>query len=273
MVCKKLIGLFSAFLGAACAHGAALNIAPFSRTCAFTVSGYTGASALEDFPVLIRISQSIAGFSYADCAANGTDLRFTDARGELLQHEIESWNTSGESVVWVKVPRLSGTTTAVYMYYGASASATLPAVTARNVWTKYVTVIHGGSGISDSSPKALAVANGGGVTATAGSGRVGGGLNKPVRKSIGVNVPNLVKNNKLSDPGLFTFSGWFKSGASGTSILAASKNAWNGTGFLLLCEKGMHMDVAAQSTHQYAHGKGALGVGRTWRSRTTRSAS
>ena len=261
MVCKKTIGLFSAVLAAVCAYGAALDIAPFSRTCAFTVSGYTGASALEDFPVLIRISQSIAGFSYADCAANGADLRFTDARGELLQHEIESWNTSGESVVWVKVPRLSGTTTAVYMYYGASASATLPTVTARNVWTKYVTVIHGGSGISDSSPKALAVANGGGVTATAGSGVVGGGLNKSARNSIGVNVPNLVKNNKLSDPGLFTFSGWFKSGASGTSILAASKNAWNGTGFLLLCEKGMHMDVAAQSTHQYANGKGALVVG------------
>ena len=153
MVCKKKIGLFSAVLAAVCVHGAALDIAPFSRTCAFTVSGYTGASALEDFPVLIRISQSIAGFSYADCAANGADLRFTDARGELLQHEIESWNTSGESVVWVKVPRLSGTTTAVHMYYGAGASATLPAVTARNVWTKYVTVIHGGSGISDSSPR------------------------------------------------------------------------------------------------------------------------
>ena len=259
MVCKKTIGLFSAVLAVACACGAALDIAPFSRTCAFTVSGYTGASALEDFPVLIRISQSIAGFSYADCAANGADLRFTDARGELLQHEIESWNTSGESVVWVKVPRLSGTTTAVHMYYGASASATLPAVTARNVWTKYVAVIHGGSGISDSSPKALAVANGGGVTATAGSGVVGGGLNKSARKTIGVNLPNLVKNNKLSDPGLFTFSGWFKSGASGTSILAASRSAWAGTGFLLLCEKGTYMSVAVNG-HQGTGGKGALVV-------------
>ena len=132
MVCKKTIGLFSAVLAAICAHGAALDIAPFSRTCTFTVSGYTGASALEDFPVLIRISQSIAGFSYADCAANGADLRFTDARGELAQHESESWNTSGESVVWVKVPRLSGTTTVVHLYYGAGTSATLPAVTARN---------------------------------------------------------------------------------------------------------------------------------------------
>ena len=195
MVYKKLVGLCSAVLAAACVHGAALDIAPFSHVCAFTVSGYAGASALEDFPVLIRVSPSISGFSYADCAANGADLRFTDVAGELLQHEIESWNTSGESVVWVKVPRLSGTSTAVYMYYGASASATLPTVTARNVWTKYVTVIHGGSGISDSSPKALAVANGGGVTATAGSGIVGGGLNKPARNSIGVNVPNLVRNN------------------------------------------------------------------------------
>ena len=159
---KKLACLCAALVAAACANGAALDITPFARTCAFTLSGYTGASTLEGFPVLVRISESISGFSYAHCAAGGADLRFTDADGNLIPHEIETWNTSGESAVWVKVPVLSGSATTVRMYYGVEDATTLPAVTASDVWTKYVTVIHGGSGIADSSPKALAVANGGG---------------------------------------------------------------------------------------------------------------
>ena len=59
---KKLACLFIAIISAACVWGAALDVAPFARTCSFTLSGYTGASALEGFPVLIRISEAISGF-------------------------------------------------------------------------------------------------------------------------------------------------------------------------------------------------------------------
>ena len=42
-----------------------------------TVSGYAGAEALADFPVLVRISpQTIAGFDYGQCLDGATDLSF-----------------------------------------------------------------------------------------------------------------------------------------------------------------------------------------------------
>jgi len=131
-------------------------------------------------------------------------------------------------------------------------------VNPREVWSKYVTVIHGGAGLSDSSPKAVAVANGGGVTATMSSGIIGGGVNKPTRNTIGVNVANPFKNNYFTDKTKFTLSAWYKFTGTGTDCIASSKGAWGGTGFLLLCEAGSYMSCAVQSTHQGASGKGKL---------------
>ena len=137
--------------------------------------------------------------------------------------------------------------------------AGLPAVDPADVWTRYAAVVHGGSGISDSSPSALAVANGGGVAATSDSGVVAGGLHKAARASKGVNIPNPVTNGKLSNTEKFTLTTWYKSSGTGTSCMSASKSAWGGTGFLLLCEKGTYMSVAVNQTHQGAAGKGAAG--------------
>ena len=61
--------------------------------------------SLADFPVLVRLSTAIDGFSYSDFQQqDGVDLAFLDARGNVLAHEIDTWNTDGESLVWVKVP-------------------------------------------------------------------------------------------------------------------------------------------------------------------------
>lgn len=76
-------------------------------TSVMTVSGYTGESELENFPVAVRISTAnIPGFDYAKCDGEG-DVTFTDNEGNLLPHEIEVWNTEGESVAWVSIPKLS----------------------------------------------------------------------------------------------------------------------------------------------------------------------
>ena len=54
------------------------------KAAEITVSGYTGKSILENFPVLVRISpERISGFSYADCAAGGADIAFHDAQGNV----------------------------------------------------------------------------------------------------------------------------------------------------------------------------------------------
>ncbi len=257
---RKLLAFFSVAGVAALAFGVTVDVVSFNRACPFTLSGYRGASTLVDFPVAVRLSENITGFRYSDCAANGADLRFADAAGNLIPHEVESWDPSGESIVWVKVPALSGTDTGILLYYGQKEGATLPAVDSREVWTKFVAVVHGGADLHDSSPKQVAVANGGGVTPTMTSGVIGGGVNKPVRNSIGVNVANPIKNGILTDTTRFTLSAWFKFTSTGTDCIVASKKAWGGTGFLLLCQAGNYMSCAVASTHQpgSTNGKGRL---------------
>ena len=71
----------------------------------FTVSGYEGAEVLENFPVLVRLSERIEGFRYADCAGDGADLTFWSGKTELPR-EIERWDPAGESLVWVRLPAM-----------------------------------------------------------------------------------------------------------------------------------------------------------------------
>jgi len=80
----------------------------------------TGRGDLDDFPVLICLTDP-GEVDYSNTQNSGQDLRFVDAdNSTVLNHEIEQWNESGTSYVWVKVPRIdSGSTTDfIYMYYG-----------------------------------------------------------------------------------------------------------------------------------------------------------
>jgi len=84
------------------------DLAAWQRSMPVRFSGYDGVSELTNFPALIKLSDGCGNgrFRYADCLAGGADLLFTDETGARLDHEIETWNTNGESHVWVRVPRL-----------------------------------------------------------------------------------------------------------------------------------------------------------------------
>ena len=129
----------------------ATQVVPGDYACSFTVKfvGYSCASPLENFPVLIRLSKALNDFDYSKCAANGADLRFCDpATCELLPHEIDTWNPAGESLVWVKVKSLSRTT-AVRACYGYQGEGEPPQVSAADVWdSDYVGVWHLGEAVA-----------------------------------------------------------------------------------------------------------------------------
>ena len=112
----------------------------YAKSFAITFPGYSGSETLTDFPVLVKVSAARNDFDYSACqVANGGDLRFADASGNLLSSEVDTWNTSGESLVWVKVPSFSKDTV-ITAYYG---NANPPAVTASDVWSNgYVGVWH-----------------------------------------------------------------------------------------------------------------------------------
>ncbi|MBR1608744.1 MAG: DUF2341 domain-containing protein [Kiritimatiellae bacterium] len=251
------------------ARAEALDTTPFTCKIPVTVSGYAGSTELADFPVLVALAaDSPTGFDYADCASDGSDLRFADATGALLSHEIETWDTNGTSYVWVKVPSLVGTATTFSGYYGTNGTAALPAVAATDVWSRYAAVFHGGATIADATGHAASIAPNG-VTAAAIGGMAGGVMTKGV--ATGVTFSNPVTSGALSSIGSFSFSGWFRKSGGTTSVVFSNKGngEWNGNGFVALVESGNYFSVGVGVNGSGGHqptsnnNKGKLAVG-TW---------
>ena len=104
-----------------------LNVAAYD-TMRISFSGFTNASTLTNFPVLVRLGTNIPGFSYSQFVspADGADLRFAGADGRELASEIDEWNPAGESEVWVQVPRLGSTNDYITAFWGNPSDRTMP---------------------------------------------------------------------------------------------------------------------------------------------------
>ena len=109
--------------------GAPLDISGFSRHATIQFAGYSGTEVLTNFPVLVKLDTSIPGFSYGHfLSPSGADLRFADVGTNELYYEIDTWNVSGSSYVWVQVPLLTGDGMSIRAYWG-KAGMTMPAYT------------------------------------------------------------------------------------------------------------------------------------------------
>jgi hypothetical protein len=69
----------------------------------------------------VRVLLTPSNFNYSSCRSDGGDIRFVsssnlDASTSALTYWIETWNNSGNSIFWVKIPNAS--TTVFYMKYG-----------------------------------------------------------------------------------------------------------------------------------------------------------
>jgi len=101
----------------------------FDYGAKFTVSGYAaGKPALSGFPVLVRIQNgSPSGFSYDDLQSKstGADIAFVDMDGNGLPFEIDTWDPSGESLIWVKLPTMQNGTEFVMCWGSDTAGKTV----------------------------------------------------------------------------------------------------------------------------------------------------
>jgi biopolymer transport protein ExbB len=97
--------------------------------------GAAASDALTDFPVLITLTpQRLQALSLRQ---DGADLRFVDADGTTaLPYEVESWDHSGTSQVWVKVPQIdkSSSTDHIWLHHGNPGAAP-PAASSTAVWS------------------------------------------------------------------------------------------------------------------------------------------
>lgn len=76
--------------------------------------------ALIDFPVLVTLTPDT--FDYAGAGPNGEGLRFTDAECGELRHEVDRWDPSGTSHLWLRAPRLEpGAITDLFLFFGEAA--------------------------------------------------------------------------------------------------------------------------------------------------------
>ena len=135
------------------------------------VDGYAGGTTtLTDFPVLIHlreplcdnsgaVTNGLPGFTYANAGVDGSELRFVSLENDaaykadettrdrtkdaLIPYEVETWNTKGESLVWVKVPKIKDRTTKFRMYWHRRPGETVIAdKLASETWSDYKAVLH-----------------------------------------------------------------------------------------------------------------------------------
>lgn len=178
----------------------------FAMSAELDVKGYAASETLENFPVLVRVSpERLVGFDYADLRAEGMpDITFFDSEDLTteLAYEIDTWNPSGESLVWVKVPKLTASTKLVFAY-GKSDYAKTASDSA--VWSAYAAVWHMNDGKGDSTTNKT-IKHGSAITAT--TDTLLGGCYSQGRTTH--QLATEYDFSGLSASGVFTLSGWFK---------------------------------------------------------------
>ncbi len=175
----------------------------------FTATLSHAGTPAADVPVLLRLSEdAIDGFRYADVTETGFEC--IDDAGNLLPWEIDTWDTNGVSLLWVKVPSYADGATVTVRYGGAFANAR-PA--ASEVWSGYVGVWHmseASGGIMDATGHALDATPMGNTenSVALSDGPVGNARQTATSAEKGyLSIPNY---DRFGLGGTFTMSGWVK---------------------------------------------------------------
>lgn len=101
---------------------------------------HNGEEAIAGLPSLVKLSEAtIPGFRYSQFSlANGEDMMFVDENDKPIPHEVDTWNSEGESLIWVKIPSTAAQTK-ITMYYGNGA---ISSEESHDVWTDFTGVWH-----------------------------------------------------------------------------------------------------------------------------------
>ena len=204
----------------------------FMRITASVAALPSGAS-VNSFPALVRLSEKIEGFSYEDFLPNGADLVFADDSGRILPCEIDTWNTDGESLVWVRVPLFQNGMVLSAYWGGNTASSIAPAA----AWSGYTGVWHMNKSGAESEPDV----SGNGLDARPWDSAKTEDMAARADGAVGparINQTTDEVRNCLSVPSYpaigdtFTVSGWFNASAKlGWHRLLSRKTAYGTDGW------------------------------------------
>ena len=255
-----------AFAGFSAKAADSLTMADFTHKIKLQVAGYTGTETLQNFPVLVRLSETrIAGFQYEDTSSwnkkhdttYGYDLAFFAEDGTRLASENDTWVHNGESLAWVRIPQLTQGVK-FYMCYNVADGVI---VDNPNPWGDYVGVWHlkeaGGSGkvVNDSSPNGMQGKTYGGATYASspiGAGRKIAG-DKNHAWGIVVDATNGTQKAAADSLGTdFSASFWMKPDASD------KQNGDFSYGFLIDRRKGEYNDPGGWGVRFHANNSNQL---------------
>jgi len=215
---------------------------------------HSGLSAVSDVPVLVRLDSS--RINYAATQPGGRDLRFVDGSGQLLAHEVELWNPSGVSVVWVKVPSVpaGAIDRQIMMYYG-NPSAGAPDDAAA-VWSNgYVGVWH----LEDLSDSTSFNHDGQNQGSTSAPGRIGNG-----RSFNGSSYINVASTTALQIAGNISIEAWARASSAslaGYPRIVAKKSAWDAAaGYDLELSPSQNFFTALAGGNNYLRANTSIGA-------------
>ena len=227
-----------------------------SKTVQATVAGYAGTSTLQNFPVLVRISENdVPGFHYADCAAGGADLSFRDASGNALPFDVDTWDASGTSLVWVLLPDVApGGETSFKMGWSDPSPA---AANAAAVWTG-----SGHKGVWHMNSVSPADASGSGNDGTAAgsvaitNGPVGSALSYPNTSSYVSCGSSLPEADLL---GGYTIEGWVN-----LDSVSGNKALFGKSGFISYRMEGTAVKITTPKVKDYGNVTGFITAANAW---------
>ncbi len=209
-----------------------VNPSAYGSCVKITFNGYNRNETLSNCPVLVNLSTSLPGFSYAQFASpDGGDLRFTDSGGVIpIPFEVDEWNTNGTSTVWVNVPALSTTNNYIWAYWGNPAAMDPPAYSTNGqAWPGFDLVWHlkeSGFPYADSSQQFPALS---GSAPTLTTGEIGHG-------EFFNGSAQFLNAGAINLGNAFTLSTWVKLDPTESNIQtiwANKSGGWNSPGFAL----------------------------------------
>ncbi len=192
-----------------------------------TIKARSGATeTLTNFPVLVRISETrMPGFTYKrEGGHSGEQMAFIDADDNQIPYEVDTWDTTGESLVWVKLLTLPPAGTTIKMYWNLNDGQPAIEYTPQDVWTDdYLGIWHmntnGVNTIADTKGVSDGTFKG---SANVADGCLGSGLSLPSAGSY-VTCGSTISNSTLASG--FTIEGWVNSSnLSGRHYLFGKNN-------------------------------------------------
>jgi hypothetical protein len=194
-----------------------------------TLNNSASSTDLDNFVVRVSLSTALGNIDYAKTQNAGQDLRFIDSDGTTtLSYDIETWDEAGVSEVWVKVPRLSASSSAGYinMYYGNAAA---PAGEDEpGTWTNYGIVQHMEENVTCAGLLDETSNNNDSICGT-GTARAAGKMGfGHVGTSAGSQYFAIPDSASISNTTTQTFSIWADQTAAQTDATFAAQFAYNG---------------------------------------------